>query len=189
MFSLFSSQSPFMVSSSGPEAINAAVTANSATSASFSDLVIPSIGKLLDPEVSPVVVAKDLAHAAAQKAGGVAGDLAVPDGIETVARWVGADGLLARFGPARAASAVTESLFEKIMTGPMLKGCMAVIEKYSSILSLSISGLTALQFGVGFAAVAAAGYALYRYFKGPKERAATPSPAVESSRLVEIAPA
>jgi hypothetical protein len=139
---------------------------------SMSDLVVPSIHKLLDPEISPVAVAKELVHAASGTAGGVAADVAVPDGIEAVARLVGADGLLAKYGPGRAASAVAEPLVERLLSAPIMKGCMAVIENYSSVLSLAISGITALQVGVVAAAGVAAAYALYRFFTQDSKEAA-----------------
>lgn len=145
-----------------PSALSA--TAAPASTLSFSDLIVPSIHKLIDPDVSAVSVAKELIHAAGTSAGGVAADAAVPDGIEMVARWVGADGLLAKYGPGRAASAITEPLVEKLVTGPIMKGCMAVIENHSALLSLAISGITALQVGVIAAAGIATAYALYKYF-------------------------
>ena len=143
-----------------------------AASQSFSDLVVPSIGALIDPERSPVVVANQLIDAVSNSAGGVAADVAVPDGIETIARLVGADGLLAKYGPGRAAAAVTQPLVEKLLATPIIKGCMAVLESYSSFLSLAVSGITALQFGVAAAAGLATGYALYRFFTQPPQEAA-----------------
>jgi hypothetical protein len=156
-----------------PRAVEATVKGVSAAGPikgpSFSELVLPSIERLIDPNVSGVGVANELIHAAGQSAGAVAADAAVPDGIEMIARFMGADGFLARYGPGRAAAVVTEHVTEKLMTGPIMKGCMAVLERYSSILSMAISGITALQVGVAVAAVGATAYALYRYFSSQKE--------------------
>ena len=49
---------------------------------------------------------------------------------------------------------------------------MAVIENYSSVLSLAISGITALQVGVVAAAGVAAAYALDRFFTQDGKEAA-----------------
>jgi hypothetical protein len=145
--------------------------------ASFSDLVVPAIGKLIDPEVSAVGVAQELIAAAGGSAGSVAADAAVPDGIEAIAKLLGADGLLAKYGPGRAAAAVTTPIIEKLVSAPIMKGCMAVIAKHSALLSLAITGLTALQVGVVAAAGIAAGYAVYRFFKGRESTPTEPAPA------------
>jgi hypothetical protein len=176
MFSLFSGNATPHV---------AEVSLASAAPQSMSDLVVPSIRALIDPERSPVAVAKQLIDAASNSAGGVAADVAVPDGIETIARFVGADGLLAKYGPGRAAAAVAQPLVEKLLSTPIIKGCMAVLESYSSLISLTISGITALQFGVAAAAGLATGYALYRFFTQPaKEAAKDASPEPEKSLFV-----
>jgi hypothetical protein len=154
---------------------------------SFSDLVVPSIERLIDPNVSAVAVAKDLIHATGQSAGAVAADAAVPDRLELLARFVGVDGLLARYGPGRAAAVVTEHVTEKLMTGPIMKGCMAVLERYSSLLSMAISGITALEIGVTVAAVGATTYALYKYFTSPKESAVVKKTSASAPLPTEVA--
>jgi hypothetical protein len=132
---------------------------------SLSDLIMPSIGGLLDSNVSPVSVAKDLMRAAGTSAGRVSADVAVPDAIESFASLVGAQGLLAKYGPGRAASAITEPLIEKLVAKPIMEGCMAVLAKYSAVLSLTITGITALQVGVAAAAGIGVAYAFNRFFK------------------------
>jgi hypothetical protein len=183
MFSFFSSNP----STAAADTTHLATAVTNAPTQSFSDLVVPSVERLIDPSVSPIAVAKDLAHAAGQSAGAVAADVAVPDSIETVARFFGADSLLASYGPGRAASAITGPLFEKLTTTPILKGCMAVIGKYSSLLSLAVSGITALQVGVVAAAGLAAGYALYKYFTGRAQ--AAPSRVQPSNDEPQLQPA
>lgn len=142
--------------------------AATASASPFSELIIPSIKKLIDPNTSAVSVAKDLIDAAGTSAGATAADLAVPDGVEIIARLIGADGLLAKYGPGHAASAVTKPVVEKLVSGPIMKACMSVLENYSSLLSLTISGITALQIGVVAAAGVATGYALYKFFTSRK---------------------
>ena len=48
-----------------------------------------------------------------------------------------------------------------------------MLAKYSSLLSLTVSGITALQWGVAAAATLAAGYAVYRYFTSTKDKPAS----------------